>query len=50
LARREQRLAKLAEACAKIEARAKERFEQENRPRAPRGPIALNSKDFSSPR
>src|SRR6202795_593019 len=29
LARREQRLAKLAEACAKIEARAKERFEQE---------------------
>jgi hypothetical protein len=29
LARREQRPAKLAEACAKIEARAKERFEQE---------------------
>ena len=29
LARREQRLGKLAEACAKIEARAKERFEQE---------------------
>jgi hypothetical protein len=31
LARREERLAKLAEARAKLEARAKERFERENR-------------------